>query len=107
MGQHMVADALFRELDACHSGAVTPADVGAYLLKRGDEPSRVETLVSRLMASHGASVSLEAWRGSWQQWMTGEEGTAISAALAECEPSVKGERQQGAPHEVPSWSPRN
>ena len=117
--QHMVADALFREISADTTSTVKPVALAELLLERGEDLSRVRVLLARLETDCGDSVSLEAWRRSWQLWMGGAsmkevarapKGTTEVPTLPE---SGKEDKESGAvgipspdTHLVPTWSPR-
>ena len=102
--EYLVADALFKEIDTDLNGTIDPDELLAYLLKKGELPSRVHVLLMNLDTNKDGHIDLEEWRRGWLNGMIGPDGAGPAAPAAPAE-GVADEEAPAVPEvNAPEWS---
>lgn len=64
--QYLVADTIFKEADTNKNGTLEGEELVEYLMAKGETPSNVQLLLSKLDTDKDGIVSLQEWRVGWE-----------------------------------------
>lgn len=78
--KYLVADTIFKEADTNKNGMLDGEELVKYLICKGETPSSVQVLLSKLDANKDGKVSLQEWRAGWEAGLLAKSQNVAPAA---------------------------